>query len=309
MKTKTQPTGVYTNVEELLQLRHLAKDISLVPRKKSSAAMDGDAFSRSRGRGMEFAEVRAYQPGDDVRNIDWRVTARTQKPYTKLFQEEKERPVFLVVDQRSPMFFGSQNVFKSVYAAQIAAILAWSANQNNDRIGAMVFGDNEHNDLRAKRGKHAVLGLLNKLQMFNGRLQSPNQPSEYTCTDIINDVRRVAKPGSSVFIISDFHDFEPDSEKPLSLLSRHSDTHLVKVFDPLERQLPGSQISVSNGSQRLKILAGSKDLYRRFHEAFEQHEHFIRKACSNTKALSFRADASLPVQQWVADVFLSHNRH
>jgi len=300
-------SGVYTSVDDLLQLRYLAKDISLDTRKKSTAAMDGDSFTRFRGRGMEFAEVRAYQPGDDVRNIDWRVTARTQKPYTKLFQEEKERPVFLLVDQRSPMFFGSKHVLKSVFAVQIAATIAWAAVQNNDRIGALIFGNKEKKDLRAMRGKHAVLALLNQLQDFNRRLQNPNETSDFNGEDLIQDLRRVAKPGSAVFIISDFHDFSDESEKHLSMLSRHCDTTLIKVYDPLEIQLPKSQISISNGQERLNILSGSKDLYNKFQQAYEEQEKRIRKACNSTATSCYRADASSPVEQWVNEVFVRRN--
>merc|ERR1711916_149956 len=122
---------------------------------------------------MEFEEVRVYQPGDDIRTIDWRVTARTQVAHTKLFQEEREKPVLLVVDQRSNMFFGSQRCFKSVYAAHIAATLGWAAIYQNDRVGALVFGDDQQRDVRPKRSKHAQLSFLQQLVEFNHKLISP----------------------------------------------------------------------------------------------------------------------------------------
>jgi len=135
-------SGIVVDAATLIGLRKTAKEMSLNTRLKSRSSIDGSSRSALRGRGMEFSEVRHYQPGDDIRNIDWRVTARTQETYTKLFQEEKERPVYLLVDQRQPMFFGSKLQFKSVLAAKAAAAIAWTAFANRDRLGAIIWSAN-----------------------------------------------------------------------------------------------------------------------------------------------------------------------
>lgn len=298
--------GPYISVDALLRLRYLGNDLTLDTRKKSLASGDGDARTNFRGRGMEFAEVRLYQPGDDIRNIDWRVTARTMDTYTKLFQEERERPVFLVIDQRSPMFFGTKQVFKSVYAAQIAGVIAWVAMQNNDRIGALLFGDHEQKDLRARRGKHAVLGLLNQLQQFNQQLSSPVAPCSISAQDILSDVRRVARPGSAVFIVSDFHDFDEDCEKPLTQLARHTDVSLFHVFDPLESHLPSAQkLSVSNGTERLTVDTAAGQLTKMFQTQFMQQQQRLHHACRNCGSRYVRANIATPVANLMHDVFLS----
>ena len=109
---------------------------------------------------MEYDESRLYQPGDDIRNIDWRVTARTGKPHTKLFREERERPVHVWVDLRAPMFFATRGKYKAVRAAELASLFAWTACQQGDRIGGIVFSDNSHHELKPQRGKSAVLRLI-----------------------------------------------------------------------------------------------------------------------------------------------------
>lgn len=306
----TAPEGVYVSVDALLQLRHLAKDISLETNRKSVALIDGDSRTSFRGRGMEFAEVRPYQVGDDVRNIDWRVTARTQKPYTKLFQEERERPVYLLVDQRSPMFFGSVNQFKSVYAAKIATTIAWAALQNNDRIGALIFSDDEQTDTRARRGKHAALSLIHQLVEYNHQLNSPvAPPAKNSMEDMLNDIRRVAKPGSAVFIISDFHDFNEACREPLSILSRHCDLTAVHIYDPLEESLPADKfLSITNGQQKLNIAGQSHKFLDGYHKSFEQQRLALKQACGQSRTNFASTSVANSVESLIHDFFCSRRK-
>jgi len=303
--------GAYISVEQLIKLRYLARDLTLTTRKKSTAIIDGKSKTNFRGRGMEFAEVRPYQAGDDIRNIDWRVTARTLQTYTKLFQEERERPVFIVVDQRSPMFFGSRTVFKSVAAAQLASVIGWIALQNNDRIGALIFGDKEQYDLRAKRGKHAALALVNQLQYFNHQLNSPvAQPdASSSMEEILSDLRRVAKPGSAVFVLSDFHDFNERCVEPLSMLSRHTDVSLMKLFDPLEKQLPSShELTMSNNQQKLTIQPGMNDFLLAFQQSFLKTQQQIQQHCITAGAQLLNLDIGTDMANHVRDVFSSNHK-
>lgn len=276
---KSTPAGVYTSVDELLGLRAISKDIDLAGRKPSHAAMEGSVRTRYRGRGMEFAEVRPYQAGDDIRTIDWRVTARMQSPYTKLFQEERERPIFVMVDQRSPMFFGSRTVFKSVYAAQFAAMVAWSAQYNNDRIGALVFGDREQADIRARRGKYAVLELLNRLVTFNHQLTSPiSGTNPIDLKTMITETRRIARPGSLVILLSDFHDSSPACAEPLAMLTKRSDVMAMHIYDPLEQQLPvHNRLAISDGTQRLSI--DTDEVGPLYAKAFSRHQADVQDMC------------------------------
>jgi len=283
----SQPTGAYAELERLLQTRYAALKLNLQFAKPSKALMSGPIRTRFKGRGMEFEEVRIYQPGDDIRTIDWRVTARTQVPHTKLFQEEREKPVLLLVDQRSNMFFGSQRCLNSVYAAHLAATLGWAAINQNDRIGALIFGDEDQRDVRPKRSKHAQLNLIHELLAFNKRLKSPvPHHSRTPLLEILADIRRVAKPGTKIFILSDFYDLNAECEKPLYLLSRHNDVALFHIYDPLEKTWPNAaQLYVSNGRERIRIDARDKTFHKRYQQQFESHNNLLR-TLANRLAIS-----------------------
>lgn len=271
------PKGAYVDLSSLLRVRFAAQDLRLFVPRAVKSQLNGAERTRFRGRGMDFEEVRLYQPGDDVRSIDWRVTARTQIPHTKLYREERERPVFVLVDQRSPMFFGSQRCFKSVLAAHIAANLAWAALSNSDRIGGLVFGDHGQRDIRPRRSKHAVLELLHQLQEFNQQLRSPVAPPETKPLHLLlSDARRMAKPGCAVFILSDFHDYDQTCEQQLFELARHTDVTLIHVFDPLEKQLQSnSRLTISDGSNRLQLPTDDLRFQQAYRTAYTKHLDFL----------------------------------
>ena len=155
--------GAEVRPEDLIGTRYQAKFINVSAASKTLAHLAGAKRSQRRGRGVEFEEVRQYAAGDDIRAIDWRVTARSGEPHTKLFHEEKERPVLVAVDLRKPMKFGSVNCFKSVLAAHCASLLLWSALQHGERVGGMVFGDEHAQDTRPRRSKHAVLSMVQSM--------------------------------------------------------------------------------------------------------------------------------------------------
>ncbi len=301
-------SGVYVSIEDMLNLRLVCKDLTLEANKKSTALLDGVSKTSFRGRGMDFAEVRRYQAGDDIRNIDWRVTARTQKPYTKLFQEERERPVFILVDQRSPMFFGSHTQFKSVLTAELAAAIGWIALQNNDRIGALIFSDNNKSDARARRGKHAQLALLNLLNEYNRKLSSPIAINmQFSLKEMLNDLRRVAKPGSSIFIISDFHDYNKECAEPLSIISRHTDITLLHVYDQLEKVLPyAKSLTISDGTQKTNLEAATQKFSSEYKDSFSQIvSHILEDA--NKLGIQFGSlNSSESAKDIVIDLFSTH---
>lgn len=274
------PKGAYVELSSLLRVRFAAQDLRLFVPRAVKSQLNGAERTRFRGRGMDFEEVRLYQAGDDVRSIDWRVTARTQVPHTKLYREERERPVFVLVDQRAPMFFGSQRCFKSVLAAHIGANLAWAALSNSDRIGGLVFGDANQRDIRPRRSKHAVLEFLHQLQEFNQQLRSPITPPEAkTLRLLLSDARRMAKPGCALFIVSDFHDYDQACEQQLFELARHTDITLIHVFDPLEKHLhSNSRLSVSDGVNRLQLPTDDARFQQAYQVAYSSHLDFLTQS-------------------------------
>ncbi len=264
----------------LIGLHRDALSLSLVSRK-ISARNSGQYLSAFKGRGMEFDEARPYQPGDDIRSLDWRVTARTGKPHTKLFREERERPVLLWVDYRKPMFFGSRQSFKSVLAAKAAALLAWSAAQHGDRLGGLIFSEQHHQELRPQRGKAATLHFIQKLAEHPAWDQFQHDAQDQASANMaLNRLRRVARPGSLIFLISDFRHMDASSQSNLAQMARHNDVVLLFVSDPLESELPPAGIyRISDGVEEISLNTGKRDSREHYHQRYLQHEEALRQLC------------------------------
>lgn len=253
-------SGAYTRLNHLIGLQQHSSQMSLLSAPRRAAQLSGNWQTRIRGRGMDFAEVREYQPGDDIRSMDWRVTARTGSPHSRVFTEERERPVILAADLRSPMFFGSSLGFKSVTAAASLALIGWAAQNSRDRVGGLVMGDQLHREIRPKNGKKGVLGVLHSLDDFSRRLSNPLHSTEQSMQDLLLKLQRVTRPGSSVYLASDFHDFSDECIPHLQRLARHAQVTLLCISDPLEWQLPeGSSLWVTDGSQR-QLLSAQEQL-------------------------------------------------
>lgn len=206
------------------------------------AKQSGGFVSRFKGRGMEFDETRLYQAGDDIRSIDWRVTARIGKTHTKIFREERERPVFVSVDCRAAMHFATRGVFKSVLASKLAALLAWAAHHHGDRIGGQLFCDSHCQELKPQNGRGAVLHFLNALVKLNSSPLSFQEKDKEAITleTIFSRLLRHARAGSLVYVISDFRGLTENAQHTLITLARHCDVVLLFIYDELEQHLPNA---------------------------------------------------------------------
>src|SRR3990167_254348 len=234
----TQP-GVRVNLAELIEMRHRVREVQLFSTPAQRSPLIGLHHSKLRGRGVDFDQVRVYQAGDDVRTIDWRVTARTQEPHTKLFHEERERPIYLLVEQSQRLFFGSGLMFKSVLAAQAASLIGWAAPGHNHRIGGLVFGEEQH-EIKPRRSKQSLLQLLNRLARANQALSGDGQASRDSFGLALRRAREVLRPGSLAVIICDERTLGDSSEQQLNLLARHTDLLLLPISDPLDHALPAA---------------------------------------------------------------------
>jgi uncharacterized protein (DUF58 family) len=244
----------------------------------------GAYVSRFRGRGMEFDESRPYQPGDDPRNIDWRVTARSSTAYTKLFREERERPVLIVVDLRSNMHFATQGCFKSVNAARAAALLSWAAHHRGDRLGGLIFGDTTHRELRPRLGRQAALRyvheLVNHPDWADSGAAPPVADDEPPLTHAMSALRRVAHPGSLVVVVSDFIGFSRAAQSYLAGVARHNEVLAVFLSDPLERRLPppGRYRLVSH-EEEMAIDTFAKSARTDYRHVFESRQQLLEEFC------------------------------
>ena len=279
---------VHVTVPALIRLNQNAKH--LLPANTIRAQQSGQYLSPFKGRGMEFDEVRPYQAGDDMRHIDWRVTARRGKTHTKLFHEERERAVFLWVDYRAPMFFATQGVFKSVLAAQCASLLAWSANYHNDRVGGLIFSDSKHHELKPKRGKAQVLHLIKQLVNMQTQETNPSTINKEAGQQALARLRRVVRPGSLIFLISDFRYMNNEAELHLKQIAKHNDVVMLFIYDPLESQLPPSgRYRLSDGKSDITMNTVDQEKVIKYHNRFEQHKAHLQKllqhrllACATT---------------------------
>jgi len=232
--------GIRTTLAELIEMRHRVREVQLFSTPSQRSPLIGLHHSKLRGRGVDFDQVRVYQAGDDVRTIDWRVTARTQEPHTKLFHEERERPIFILVEQSRQLFFGSGLTFKSVLAAQAASLIGWAALGHNDRVGGLVYGDNEHYEIKPRRSKQSLLQLLNRLVRVNHSLHTETAADPNALGLALIRARKVLRPGSLVIVICDERALTDAAEQQLSLLSRHCDLLMLPVSDPLDHALPAA---------------------------------------------------------------------
>ena len=266
---------VSVDLSELASLSNQARQLQLRPRM-IRARQGGQYISRMRGRGMEFDESRPYQPGDDVRNIDWRVTARTGKTHSKVFREERERPVLISMDGRRSMFFATRGRFKWVQGARLAALLAWTATQAGDRVGGEIYREDGFEEFRPRRGRKSVLRLLKALVTHT----AADAAAPASMEKVFRRMRRTAHPGSLVVFISDFRGFDEASEKQLARIARHNDVLLLHVHDWLESRLPADgRYRLGDGEQIIELDTRRADLQQRYQGKYEQRMAYLRRLC------------------------------
>lgn len=224
-------------------------------RQPAASALAGAYRSRFRGRGVDFLESRNYQPGDDIRNMDWRVTARTGRPHTKVFQEERERPVLVVLDASPGLFFGTRKRLKSVAAGQLGAAIAWAAVRRGDRIGGFLFAPGRHRELRPAGGRRGAMRLIQSLvewldpDRLSGSAGGDGVDSGEPLSAVLERVRHTVRPGSLIVVISDFFSLDEDCNRHLSRLRQHNDVIGCQVLDAAEEYLPKGRYPISDGQQ------------------------------------------------------------
>ncbi len=274
------PQGATVEASSLIATRFAARFINPAGKSKALANLAGVKRSRQRGRGVEFDEVRQYAAGDDVRAIDWRVTARSGEPHTKLFHEERERPVLVAVDQRNSMKFGSRNCFKSVMAAEVAALILWAALDRGERIGGMVFDDNNYQDIRPQRAKTAVLAMIRELVAFgDAQVKTPSE-APLSLAETLGKLRRITRPGATVFVISDFNDaLDPVALDALARIARQAQVVGIRISDILERDLPSAgQYVVTDGPTRYSLNTYDAQLKARYQQQAADAEFDLQQA-------------------------------
>ncbi len=272
------PAGVTVNLKELVLLLPHSRHLPMAARRNATSVGAGGYHSTFKGRGLEFDEVRLYQSGDDARTIDWRVSARRGKTHTKLFREERERPVFIFVDLHPGMFFGTRKAFKSVVAARLASLAAWAAEHAGDRVGGVVSSATGHAELQPRPRREGVLHLLNAITRLQPREPGAVRPGRMD--DALARLTRVAHTGGLVFLFSDFREMGPATEKHLTALARHHEVVASLIYDPLEAHPPRSgRFELGVPDRRQVIDFGRAETVKQWRERFHKHRGLIKEYC------------------------------
>ena len=300
-------SAIYADLNELRRLKYLAKGFSFTPNQPANSALSGKNVSKLRGRGLNFEELRHYRPGDDIRAMDWKVTQRTGKPHIKVFTEERERNVFLAIDQRMTMFFGSSNKMKSVIAAELSALIAWQISDSGDRIGAVIYNDEQTKVIPAKRGKQHVVNLLSEVLKKNHELSidlSAKNKAQKQVDDsesynkMLATLNKVSSHNGLIILIGDGHGFNEASTDYIKKLRQHNEVIACHISDPLEQTLPKmSQMVVSDGVQQIQFSSDNKQVQKKYEaEIARQLESYV-KAAKKYRIPLIEIDTISPVEQ------------
>jgi uncharacterized protein (DUF58 family) len=295
----------YVNLTDLLKLRYKAQGFSYLPRQPIHSLLSGRHASRLRGRGLNFEEIRTYLPGDDIRNIDWKVTARVGKPHTRVYTEERDRPGLLLVDQRLNMFFGSQVSTKSATAAEAAAVSAWRILGVGDRPGALVFNDTDIETVRPHRSETRVLELLNVVLKKNHALNvgAGIEPNAHQLNNMLRATSAEVTHDYLVCLISDLDGADDETARLITRLAEHNDVLVLFIYDPLEAELPESgKFVISNGDLQLQVDAGDVALRHDFKQDFDGRLETARNLLLKRQVPVLPISTARPVIEQVRDL-------
>lgn len=270
--------GVTSTLAELIALKKYAELGHL--HTPMTTQMLGTQLSTVKGRGMDFAEIRHYQSGDEIRHMEWRATARTGRPHVKLFHEERDRAVFFVVDFNPSMFFGTKVAFKSVIAARLCALLAWKAHALGDKVGGILFNERTELALHPHAREAALMKFMDQLAQYTqNRPDSFEQPAKSLDT-CLQTIKRVCKPGSLVILISDFYTLNEAQTAPLKLLRQHHELLAFHICDPTELQPPPpGHYWMGNATQQFCLDTSNPGVQQRYQEHMQQQQHQIQERC------------------------------
>ena len=256
---------VYASLAQLLRLEQPAQHLSFSSRQPLGSILAGQHNSRLRGRGLNFEELRRYQPGDDLRHIDWRVSLRHGKPFVRSFSEERDRPALILVDQRMDMFFGSCHSLKSCTAAELAALAAWMVFHNGDRVGGLVFNDQQIERIAPLRSRQRIEQLCAAIIRQNHALaaDNPDIDSREQLDKVLRECLALAGHDHLICLISDFAGTTPQTLKLLRQLSAHNDVIALQVYDPLALNIPrNGQLLVTQGELQVDLAVGRRQVHK-----------------------------------------------
>lgn len=303
--TPVKESGAYTNLDDLVRIQFKVVDFSLLPHQPVTSILSGRYASRLRGRGLNFEELRRYQSGDDIRTIDWKVTARTRSPHVRVYTEEKDRAVLLIVDQRINMFFGTKTRFKSVTAAEIAAVAAWRAVDVGDRVGAIVFNDSEVIEITPRRSHQNVMSILSAVVRLNHQLSAVSQVDSNGAmlNRVLKRAEQLAPHDVLVVLISDFYGVDEQSERLTAQVAVHNDVLALYPYDPIRKNPGKERITFSDSKLEMEINLGDtairEKLISDYHDEEERIGYFLRKLSAPLLMISNETDVTDQIRKYL----------
>jgi uncharacterized protein (DUF58 family) len=306
-----RPAAVYASLDELMRLRFKASGFSFLPRQPIHSVLSGRHASKLRGRGLNFEELRNYLPGDDTRHIDWKVTARTREPHVRVYTEEKDRTVWLLVDQRMSMFFGSRWKMKSVVAAEAAAAAAWRVLSQGDRVGALVFDDSDLRVIAPQRSENRVAQILKQVIEKNHALnaKSDTKPGLHMLNRALKRVATLARHDCLVCLIGDGAGIDEDTRKYVTRLTEHNDVLSVFIYDPLEQSMPAAgKLVFSDGFSQLEFNSDERALRKSYGNDFQQRIDRLRATSRRHAIPLLPVHTAAPVLEQVRDELGQHHQ-
>lgn len=298
-------SNVYADLDELMRLRFKASGFSFLPRQPVHSVLSGRHASRLRGRGLNFEELRNYLPGDDTRNIDWKVTARTREPHVRVYTEEKDRTVWLLVDQRVSMYFGSRWKLKSVMAAEAAAIACWRVLAQGDRVGAVVFNDTRVNVLPPQRSADRVSQILKTVVAMNHDLSAAAEirPAPGMLNEALRRACSLARHDCLVCLIGDGAGIDDETRRHVTGLTEHNDVLSIFIYDPLEQAMPAAgRLVFSDGLTQVDFNSAERKLREAFADDFRQRMQRMRATSRRHGIPLVPVHTAAPVLDQVRDV-------
>ncbi len=291
-----KPEGVYANLEDLIRIQFEARDFSFRPQQPVTSILSGRYASRLRGRGLNFEELRRYQPDDDIRTIDWKVTARTRDPYVRVYSEEKDRQVLFVVDQRINMFFGTKQKLKSVTAAELAALGAWRAVDVGDRVGAVVFNDSDVEVIRPQRSKATVMRILRAVVRKNHELRAGSDATSNPgmLNEALKKAVQLAPHDVLVCLITDADGIDDETQRLVTKLTAGNDVIGILVTDPARLDPAFERVTASDGHLQMDVDFADKSTRDRIigdaRTEIDQMKHGLRKLSAPLLIVSNEGD-------------------
>ena len=285
--------GLAVSVTELIEQQRYVPYLSMSENMMTSDRA-GDVKSVFKGRGMEFEEVRAYKFGDDIRDIDWRVTARKAEPYTKVFREEKDREIVVLLDLSASMVFGTKNELKSVTAAKLAALIGWMSIRNKDRFGLLMYDGKNTTYYKPQNNQKALMMMFKAIAEKSKRVLKENY--EGNLASALKMFELSHKGQGTFFILSDFYGADDEVFKSIAALSKKHKIYCMKIFDILEDIAPDDGIyAAQNVSQKVVFNSAPEAFKGAYRQHFAQQRKFLQINCQKFLCKYFEIRTDSPI--------------